>query len=356
MESSMKVGSGTEAQRASASVEGIDEGARDRRRVRVGGSIGAPRPSGGRLRSLIRVLEHEMRAPLATALIQLSAAEAALDNTAVDSARSALAGASRQLRALSLVVRRAVQIETDEPIDLFPQRVDLAALVSDFMVRLRATGRSSWARIQLRATKPLIGQWDPAAVEQILENLLTNALKFGEGRPVVLGVSPLRGGARLSVKDAGIGIEARDRERIFGRFARVPSSRGIAGMGIGLWVVRHLVNAHGGRVLVRSRPGKWTVLDVWLPQIAVRPAADFRPAFLQPLSKPALQPLSKPALQPLSKPALQPLSKPALQPASASRSSSSGGGGAALGGRLPSKAPMRSSPCSAAKRTRSPTL
>jgi len=286
---------------------------------RAPGRLERPRPngpagatSGRRLHDLMRVIEHEMRTPLATSLLHLSAVEAAIgDATAVDSAKAALAGAARQLRTLSMIVRRAVQIESAQPIDLHPQRVDLGELVRDLLVRLRATSASLWSRIEVNAAKDLVGEWDPAAVEQILENLLSNALKFGDGRPVVLTVTPERGGARLSVRDAGHGIEAKDRARIFARFERGPSARGIAGHGIGLWVVRHLIQAHGGRVDVRSRPGKWTVFDVFLPQIA-------------------------------------------LYPASASLSTSSFAAPAL--DRRGSKGPIRRSPLPAAKRTRSPTL
>jgi signal transduction histidine kinase len=224
--------------------------------------------AGRRLRSLVTVLEHEMRSPLAASLMHLSVAEAAMSGAgSLESGKAALACASRQIRALSSIVRRAVQIETEHHIDLYPQHVDLRVVVNDLVGRLQATGPSPWSRIEVRADKALLGHWDPTAVEQILENLLTNALKFGRNAPVLLTIAPARGGARLSVRDAGVGIEEKYRERIFGRFARAPSTRAIAGVGIGLWVVRHLVQAHGGRVLVRSRPGKWTVLDVWLSEI-----------------------------------------------------------------------------------------
>jgi signal transduction histidine kinase len=216
----------------------------------------------------VTVLEHELRTPLAASLMHLSVAEAAMNGaSSLETGKAALANATRQIRALSSIVRRAIQIETEHRIDLFPQHVDLREVVSDLIGRLRATGPGPWSRVELRADKALVGDWDPSAVEQILENLLTNALKFGRNAPVILTIAPARGGARLSVRDGGVGIEEKYRERIFGRFARAPSTRGIAGVGIGLWVVRHLVQAHGGHVLVRSRPGKWTVLDVWLPEI-----------------------------------------------------------------------------------------
>jgi signal transduction histidine kinase len=235
-----------------------------------------PTVGGGTLRSLVTVLEHEMRTPLAASLIQLGAAEAALQGPAsMDVARAALANASRQLRALSSIVRRAVQIETAERIDLVPEHVDLREVVTEMISRYQATAPGAWSRVEVRAGKALVGEWDPTAVVQILENLLSNALKYSRDSPVVLTIVPFRGGARLSVRDAGVGIDEKYRERIFGRFVRAPSTRALAGTGIGLWVVRHLVDAHGGRVLVRSRPGKWTVLEVWLPELASarRPAA-----------------------------------------------------------------------------------
>jgi signal transduction histidine kinase len=287
--------------------------------ARLPARIGVALARAGGLRSVIRVLEHEMRAPLATSLLQLAAAQAALAAASTEGAQAALAGAMHQLRALSLIVRRAVQIETAEPIDFCPERVDLAERVVAFV-----GARASWSRVAVRADKPVVGEWDAAAVEQILENLVSNALKFGEGRPVSVSVAPVRGGARLAVRDEGAGIEPKDRERIFDRFARLPSTRAIAGLGIGLWVVRHVVSAHGGRVLVRSRPGRGTIVEVWLPQIAPYPA-------------PAPSATSLPV------------------PGSAAGPSSSLSSAVALA-RRGSKGPIRRSPCSAAKRTRSPTL
>jgi signal transduction histidine kinase len=216
----------------------------------------------------LRVIEHEMRTPLAASLLQLDAAEAAIGSAAsAEHVKVAVASAARQVRGLSMIVARAIQLETERRVDLFPQRVDLRQVVRDFMARVRATRSAWWSRVELKASRALVGRWDPSAFEQILDNLLSNALKYGKDAPVRVSVTPARGGARLLVRDAGIGIEPKHRERIFGRFARAPSARGIGGMGIGLWVVRHLIQAHGGHVDVRSRPGRWTVLDVWLPQI-----------------------------------------------------------------------------------------
>jgi signal transduction histidine kinase len=101
------------------------------------------------------------------------------------------------------------------------------------------------------------------AVEQIVQNLLSNALKFGAGRPILVTVGPAPGGARISVRDQGVGISAADRERIFKRAVRSPADKS-GGLGLGLWLVRQLAEAHGGKVTVRSRVRKGSTFTVTL--------------------------------------------------------------------------------------------
>ena len=106
------------------------------------------------------------------------------------------------------------------------------------------------------------GWWDQTAVEQIVTNLLTNALKFGQGGSVRLVVrATASAGVRIAVSDHGIGIAPADRERIFERHEHAPAAQG-GGMGLGLWLVRELALAHGGRVTVRSRKGHGSTFTV----------------------------------------------------------------------------------------------
>jgi signal transduction histidine kinase len=111
--------------------------------------------------------------------------------------------------------------------------------------------------------------WDDGAVEQIVQNLLSNALKFGEGRPVHVALDCVEHRARLSVRDQGGGLPASEQAQIFGRRVRSPLSRA-PGMGLGLWFVRTLAEAHRGVVAVRSRPGEGATFTVSLK--AFRPA------------------------------------------------------------------------------------
>ncbi len=103
-------------------------------------------------------------------------------------------------------------------------------------------------------------------LEQIVGNLLSNAVKYGAGRPVDVGVSADGATATLVVRDHGIGIPPEDLPRIFERFERAASSRQQSGFGLGLWIVRRLVDALGGRIDVRSAPDEGSTFRVELPR------------------------------------------------------------------------------------------
>ena len=117
------------------------------------------------------------------------------------------------------------------------------------------------------------GRWDEFRIEQVLTNLLTNALRYGGGKPVAVEVAAGAGGrVRMSVRDRGIGIAPQDQARIFEQFERTDDSRRhAAGLGLGLFITREIVRAHGGAITVESRPGKGSCFEVTLP---ARPPAE----------------------------------------------------------------------------------
>jgi signal transduction histidine kinase len=109
------------------------------------------------------------------------------------------------------------------------------------------------------------GIWDRIALEQITDNLLSNAIKYGAGQPIEITLMSDGKTASLRVQDNGIGISEADQARIFGRFERAVTRRAHGGFGIGLWVVRQLVDAMGGDIAVLSKPGSGSTFTVTLP-------------------------------------------------------------------------------------------
>jgi signal transduction histidine kinase len=111
----------------------------------------------------------------------------------------------------------------------------------------------------------VLGRWDPLRIEQVIANLLSNACKYGAGKPIEIQVGEEHGRARLSVQDHGIGIPAADRDRIFERFERAASRRHYGGLGLGLYISRQVVQAHAGAIRVQSQTGEGSTFIVDLP-------------------------------------------------------------------------------------------
>jgi signal transduction histidine kinase len=111
----------------------------------------------------------------------------------------------------------------------------------------------------------VVGSWDRLRVETVVTNLVSNALKFGGGKPVEVSLRRAGEVARLSVTDRGIGIAPEEQGRIFEKFECAVPRRHYGGFGLGLWIVRQLVVAHGGTVRVDSQEGHGSTFTVDLP-------------------------------------------------------------------------------------------
>jgi signal transduction histidine kinase len=117
-----------------------------------------------------------------------------------------------------------------------------------------------------RRFEPVSGQWDRLRLEQIVTNLVTNALKYGAGQPIDVVVRGDEESARLSVTDRGIGIAAEHQERIFQRFERAVTDERYSGFGLGLWITRQIVDELGGTMSLQSVPGEGSTFIVELPR------------------------------------------------------------------------------------------
>ena len=218
----------------------------------------------------LSIAAHELRNPMHSLLLQISAA--------VQVARQQSAGALlRRLERVQHIVDRYVK-RASLLLDIGRmnathgrpslEEVDFAALVREV---IESYGPEAiFNRSPLRAHLPdtLIGRWERLALEQIVSNLISNAIKFGAGEPIDISLEADGDRAvRFKVQDRGIGIADADQQRIFGRFERLaPQSGHPAGAGVGLWLVRGLVEAHGGRIKVRSESAQGALFEVILPR------------------------------------------------------------------------------------------
>lgn len=134
--------------------------------------------------------------------------------------------------------------------------VDLNEVVQDLLERFEEQLKKAKCEVLFQQVPGLIGSWDRFRIEQVVTNLLTNAMKYGAGKPIEIRVEKTDTMARLVVEDHGIGIKKKDLPRIFGRFERIVRPGQFSGLGLGLYIVRQIVNAHHGKIYVESEFGK----------------------------------------------------------------------------------------------------
>jgi len=181
--------------------------------------------------------------------------------------------AEDQSKRLDHLVSNLLDISriTSGRLELEPQQADLAALVRKTVEQFRDELAEARCQIMLEADGPVHGYWDAARIEQVVVNLLTNAMKYGRGRPIAITVTTddYEQGARahLTVSDQGIGIAPEHLERIFGPFERAASPTKYGGMGMGLYITRQIVEAHHGSIDVTSIPEEGTTFTVTLPRM-----------------------------------------------------------------------------------------
>jgi PAS domain S-box-containing protein len=218
----------------------------------------------------ISMASHDLKGPLTTIRLQVQSLLRALGGASPPE----VAAVSAKLGSVSGQVDRMVHMMdllldvtriTAGQIELQREQVDLAALVSSCAEGLEEDFASAGCGLRIAARKATIGMWDPLRLEQVVTNLLTNAIKYGAGAPVDLEVDNVGAQATLIVRDRGIGVSSENQARIFDRFHRVNTDKNVNGFGIGLWIVRRIIEAHGGRIRVDSQPGVGATFTVDLP-------------------------------------------------------------------------------------------
>jgi signal transduction histidine kinase len=175
--------------------------------------------------------------------------------------------AQRQVRKLADLIRDLLDVSrlAHGKLSLNLEDVDLAALTREVTAGLAPEAERAGCTVEVHAAEVLVGHWDRLRLEQVLTNLLTNALKYGAGQPLQVDVRAEGEGAVLEVRDGGIGIEAEHLARIFGKFERAVSERHYGGLGLGLYITQQVVQAMGGTIHVESQPGQGATFRVHLP-------------------------------------------------------------------------------------------
>lgn len=214
----------------------------------------------------ISVASHEIRTPLTTLRLQLSLMQGKRAELPEGMNRS-LDSIDRQVTRLDTLIEHLLDVSriTSGRLSLDLAEVDLSVVVREACARFRDALAHADCALTLHADTSVTGRWDALRLDQIVTNLLSNAIKYGAGAAIEVRVEADAREARLAVTDHGIGIAEEDRARIFERFGRAVSVQRYVGLGLGLWIIKEIVVALGGRIDVESELGRGSTFTVHLP-------------------------------------------------------------------------------------------
>jgi signal transduction histidine kinase len=224
------------------------------------------------------MVSHELRTPLNTMFLQVQLRRRFLEGGTPDFARlkKLVDSDERQIRSMVRLIDDMLDVSRMRTgrLAVVPHACDLVALVTRVVDALGEQAQAGGSPLALDAPPRLDLVCDEFRIEQVVSNLLTNALRYGGHRPVDVRVAQEDGMALVAVTDRGIGIAPADQERIFNQFERAEEgAREAPGLGLGLYIARQIVRAHGGRIELRSAPGQGSTFTVRLPLAASVEAA-----------------------------------------------------------------------------------
>jgi signal transduction histidine kinase len=222
----------------------------------------------------ISVAAHELRTPLTALQLKLQNLERGMRGSDRKEA-TRLEVAVRQTERMAKLVDRLLDVSriAQGRLEMAREHFDLAALVRQVADDFRDPAAQARAPLQVDVPEATEGCWDRLRIEQVLVNVLSNAVKYGAGNPIRVKLSSNTDQVRIEIADGGIGISDEDLNRIFDRFERAASIRNYGGMGLGLYITKHIVEAHGGTVSVSSKLGEGSVFVVELPRFAATGSA-----------------------------------------------------------------------------------
>lgn len=220
----------------------------------------------------ISIASHELKTPLTSLRLQAQLNQRRIDRGddkiyEPATARKILESTHKQVDRLVHLVEDMLDVSRInlKKLHLNIEEFDLVSLISETVDRMQPQASAASCQIKVISSDPVKGSWDRFRVEQIVTNLLSNAIRYCPGLPIEVSVYRECEDAKVSVRDFGPGIAIDSQDRIFERFERGVDGSKVSGMGVGLYICREIATAHGGSVTVQSEPNKGAVFTLTLP-------------------------------------------------------------------------------------------
>jgi signal transduction histidine kinase len=220
----------------------------------------------------LSIASHELKTPLSSMLLQIQNAlhnirNVSLANFSVEKLLKMLQSTEQQSKRLSKMINDLLNVSliTTGKFELETEKVDLSQLVKDVADRFADRAEREGSPINVKASEPVVGEWDKLRIDQAITNLISNAIKYGDEQPIDIHVSKLNDVAKVTVTDYGIGIPANHQVKIFERFERAVPNHSYKGLGVGLYITQHIVTTHHGRITLKSKPNSGSTFTIELP-------------------------------------------------------------------------------------------
>lgn len=220
----------------------------------------------------LSIASHELKTPLTSLKLQIQSRKRQLAKGNIgyfsqDTIYQMVDQDEKQINRISRLVDDMLEIThiTSGKLSLDFEETDLGLLVIDVLNRFSLQLEENNISLVTNISSGIIGNWDRYKIEQIFINLLTNAVKYGENKPIEIEVKAKNNNAILLVRDHGIGIKKDDHERVFLQFERAISASSISGLGLGLYIVNKLIEYHKGTISIQSELSKGSTFIVELP-------------------------------------------------------------------------------------------
>jgi PAS domain S-box-containing protein len=220
----------------------------------------------------LSIASHELKTPLTSMKLQAQVRKRNIirgntDAFTFDKLTRMINDDEKQINRLSRLVDDMLDISrlTSGKFTFELEETNLNTLVYDVLTRFAPQLEAAGIPVTVIATSQVLGEWDRYRIEQVVSNLITNAMKYGAKKPISIEVSGDEDRALFVIKDNGIGIAKADQERIFQQYERAISASAVSGLGLGLYIVKKIIESHDGKISVKSAVGKGSSFIVELP-------------------------------------------------------------------------------------------
>ena len=219
----------------------------------------------------ISIAGHELKTPLTSIKLQADMRKRSLENESYtkftpDKLIKMFDTDSKQIERMTVIINDMLDVTriSSGKLSMNLEDFDLSTLIYDVVERNHEQLEESGNQITIDSGKNIVGRWDKFRIEQVITNLLTNAIKYGEGKPIEIKINSENDKAIVVIKDHGLGISKENIKLIFKRFERVTGTD-VSGLGLGLYIVSSIIEAHKGQIKVESQLGQGSSFSIELP-------------------------------------------------------------------------------------------